>query len=235
MDEYFTSFLIGQPEILKILGDTPETGGYRVENKCDRDVLSLFGTEKNRRDIRDRLTTSTNALFFAEGNTTAGERLVSLLADRKMTICTAESCTGGMIAARITDVPGSSRVFWGGFVVYDNRAKRDVLGVRGVERYGAVSPEVVTEMASQALEKSGTDLSIAVSGIAGPGGGTEGKPVGTVFIGIGRTGRPPHWYRFSVAGSRHRVRSRTALACLLLTTGEVLEKTIDTVMLSNYI
>jgi PncC family amidohydrolase len=140
-----------------------------------------------------------------------------------------------MIATRITDVPGSSRVFWGGFVVYENEAKRNILGIRSVEQFGAVSSEVVTEMASRAVEKSGTDVSIAVSGIAGPGGGTDEKPVGTVYIGIGRLGRPSRSYRIYVSGDRDRVRRRTTLTCLLLATGEVLEKNIDTDILSNYI
>ena len=232
--EYLTAFLINESEIKQLLADTHQEE-YRIEGTEDAIVLSLIGNKESRRRIRERFAAKLDAVFFCEENVTPAERLVRVLDRRGMRICTAESCTGGLIAARITDVPGSSRVFWGGFVVYDNAAKQQMLGVRGVEEFGAVSAEVVTEMATQAVEKSGANVSIAVSGIAGPGGGTTEKPVGTVHIGIGRSGRPTRAYKIHVPGDRERVRRRTSLACLILATGEVLEKNIDTSMLSNYI
>ena len=106
-----------------------------------------------------------------------------LAADGKM-VSTAESCTGGWIAKAITDVPGSSEVFGYGLVSYSNGAKESLVGVhpRTLDEYGAVSEEVVIEMADGALHLSGADIAVAVSGIAGPTGGSDDKPVGTVWF-----------------------------------------------------
>lgn len=114
------------------------------------------------------------------------ETLGKLLLAKKLTLSTAESCTGGLIGAALTSIPGSSQWFRGGIIAYDNRIKISLLEVpEGIlEKYGAVSEEVVLAMAEGAAKKLNTDCSIAVSGIAGPDGGTEEKPVGLVFIGI---------------------------------------------------
>lgn len=110
--------------------------------------------------------------------------LARALKSRGWMACTAESCTGGAIAAAMTDLAGSSAWFDRGFVTYSNEAKQDMLGVHEgtLARYGAVSRETVHEMAAGALARSRADLSVAVSGIAGPDGGTPEKPVGTVWI-----------------------------------------------------
>jgi nicotinamide-nucleotide amidase len=115
------------------------------------------------------------------------QHLVSLLAQKKLTVTTAESCTGGLIASRITSVAGSSAVFEAGYVTYSNRIKTRQLGVpeQVLVDHGAVSQPVVEAMLSGALDVSGADLGIAVSGIAGPGGGSEEKPVGTVWLAWG--------------------------------------------------
>lgn len=112
------------------------------------------------------------------------EALVSKLAASGKMVATAESCTGGWIAKAITDVAGSSNVFAYGVVSYSNGAKESLLGVRAetLDRHGAVSDAVVEEMAAGALELSGADIAVAVSGIAGPGGGSDEKPVGTVWF-----------------------------------------------------
>jgi nicotinamide-nucleotide amidase len=107
-----------------------------------------------------------------------------------LTIATAESCTGGMLAAALTDVAGSSDVFERGFVTYSNAAKRELLGVRPemLEAHGAVSEEVAREMADGALANSRADLAVSITGIAGPGG-SEFKPEGRVCFGLARKGR----------------------------------------------
>jgi nicotinamide-nucleotide amidase len=112
--------------------------------------------------------------------------VVRLLIERKQTLALAESCTGGFIANRVTNVPGPSEVFVNGLVTYSNESKQRLLGVREetLAQHGAVSEATAREMAEGAREKSKTDFALAVTGIAGPGGGTEEKPVGTVFIAL---------------------------------------------------
>jgi nicotinamide-nucleotide amidase len=112
--------------------------------------------------------------------------VVRLLTRGGKTLALAESCTGGCIAHRITNVPGASEIFPGGVVAYSNGVKQTFLGVRPetLKRHGAVSEAVAREMAEGARKKFGADYAIAVTGIAGPGGGTKAKPVGTVFIAL---------------------------------------------------
>lgn len=112
------------------------------------------------------------------------EEIGELLKAKKISLSTAESCTGGGIAALVTSVPGSSEYFKGGIVAYANEVKEELLGVRPetLAAYGAVSRETVVEMAKGAMNRLKTDCAVATSGIAGPGGGTPEKPVGTVWI-----------------------------------------------------
>ncbi|MDZ7265279.1 MAG: CinA family protein [candidate division KSB1 bacterium] len=138
-------------------------------------------------------------------------QLIKLLIRRKLTIATAESCTGGLIAKLITDVSGSSEVFIGGVVSYSNTMKMKWLGVRRetLVKFGAVSEQTVAEMLTGIQKETGADLAIAVSGIAGPTGGTPEKPVGTVFLGIAF--REQHILRkYQFAGSRDQVRRQAA-------------------------
>src|ERR1700685_1989219 len=108
-----------------------------------------------------------------------------------LTLATAESCTGGMVAAALTDIAGSSDVVERGFVTYSNAAKNELVGVPAdlIERHGAVSAEVAAAMAEGALAHAPVDLAVSVTGIAGPGGATPTKPVGLVYLGVVRTGR----------------------------------------------
>ncbi|RYD84764.1 MAG: CinA family protein [Verrucomicrobiaceae bacterium] len=117
--------------------------------------------------------------------------IVRKATERHLKLATAESCTGGLVANRLTDVPGSSAVFTHGFVTYANEAKRDVLGVPQelLDTHGAVSEPVARAMADGALRVSGADVAVAVTGIAGPDGGTPEKPVGTVFLAWAAKGR----------------------------------------------
>lgn len=115
------------------------------------------------------------------------EKLVNLLIEKKLHITTAESCTGGMVASRIVDVANASKVFNVAYVTYANEAKEKYLNVdsKTIEKYGVVSEEVTKQMALGALKEANADISIVTSGIAGPTGGTEYKPVGIVCFGVG--------------------------------------------------
>jgi nicotinamide-nucleotide amidase len=123
---------------------------------------------------------------FSLRNQELEEVVGELLKFRQYTLATAESCTGGLLAGRITEVPGSSDYFKEGIVAYANEAKVDLLGVpnRLIEKHGAVSPEVAEAMAIGIRRRARTTIGIAITGIAGPGGGSEEKPVGLVYIGL---------------------------------------------------
>ena len=146
------------------------------------------------------------------------------LLNRKMSVTAAESCTGGLIASLITREAGSSQVFGSGFVTYSNTAKRSVLGVpkASLAQYGAVSEPVVLAMLAGALEKSGSDIGIAVSGIAGPGGGSDDKPVGTVWMAWG-TKAHHRAIRLQVPGARERFQILVAAIGLDIMRRQVLE------------
>jgi len=137
--------------------------------------------------------------------------LASALRARQSKIATAESCTGGLIAAACTSVAGSSDWFERGFVTYSNEAKTESLGVPMplIETHGAVSAEVARAMAEGAIAHSHADLAVAVTGIAGPGGATSGKPVGTVWLAIARAGGPAQAELLTLAGDRAAVREQT--------------------------
>jgi PncC family amidohydrolase len=142
-------------------------------------------------------------------------RIAELLVERHSSLVTAESCTGGLIANRITDIPGSSAYFLGGVVAYAYEAKVALLGVSWdtLNTKGAVSPETVLEMARGARERLGAQISVSVSGIAGPAGGTPEKPVGTTWIGL--VAPDGEWTRhFIWDGDRERNKALSADAAL---------------------
>ena len=147
-------------------------------------------------------------------------RLVRQMIDAGKTFATAESCTGGWIAKIVTDVPGASRCFCYGIVSYSNGAKESLLGVSPgtLESFGAVSEETAREMAEGALRLSGADFAVAVSGIAGPDGGSEDKPVGTVCFGwAARSGTRPKILsaRHLFGGDRRAIREQSVAAALV--------------------
>jgi nicotinamide-nucleotide amidase len=142
-------------------------------------------------------------------------------AEKRLTLSVAESCTGGSIASRLTDVPGASSFFLGGAVAYSDSLKRDLLGVRPetLRRFGAVSEECCREMAEGVRRRTGASVGLSVTGIAGPSGGTASKPVGLVYLGIAGPKRRSSVHELRLAGSREFIRSRAstrALQILLL-------------------
>src|SRR6201996_8977444 len=149
--------------------------------------------------------------------TTLARSLLDLCRSRKLMIATAESCTGGLVAGALTDIPGSSDVIDRGFVTYSNEAKRAMLGVEAdtLATFGAVSKETAIQMAVGALERAEVDLAVAITGIAGPGGAVPGKPVGLVHFAVAaRDGRiATHETRFGAIG-RGAVRQRSVIEAL---------------------
>ncbi|MDE6535958.1 MAG: CinA family nicotinamide mononucleotide deamidase-related protein [Muribaculaceae bacterium] len=154
--------------------------------------------------------------FLANGDITPEERLLQILTERHLTVSTAESCTGGTICARLCAIPGASDAMKGAVVAYSNEVKAEVLGVdrTDIERYGAVSQTVVEQMAAGVRKLTGSDFAVATSGIAGPGGGTAEKPVGTVWIATASPhGVHSECYHFP--GTRDRVIDRAATSAII--------------------
>ena len=184
--------------------------------------VSAWGLEPDEADRR--LGEALGLLRARAGDHAYGEDDADLAAivlarcrEAGLRLATAESCTGGLVGARLTEVPGSSEVYEGGVVCYSNRLKRELLGVPAalIEDHGAVSEAVVRAMAEGARLRLGVDLAVAVTGIAGPGGGTPDKPVGTVWLAVADASGPTA-RRVTFLGSRREVRARAAQAALSL-------------------
>ncbi|HVA14547.1 MAG TPA: CinA family protein [Stellaceae bacterium] len=146
------------------------------------------------------------------------ESVLTRCREKKLMIATAESCTGGMIAGALTDIAGSSDVVERGFVTYSNRAKTEVLGVPAalIAWHGAVSAEVARAMATGALAHAPVELAVAVTGIAGPGGGSAEKPVGLVHLALARRGEKVHSEQQVFPGDRSAIRRATVERALAL-------------------
>lgn len=164
-------------------------------------------------------------MIDAESKKLAG-RIIAFCSKQNITLSTAESCTGGLISAAITSVSGASAVFKAGYITYSNDSKEKMLGVSAdtLKTAGAVSEETVREMALGAQQLSDTDLSLAISGIAGPTGGTDEKPVGLVYIGWARKGGKHKVRKFQFKGTRDAIRqsaTHAALSTILIEIGAV--------------
>ena len=190
---------------------------------CARDFelhVDLFahpGAEQRAQAIADALVADSEPYLFSREEVGTAELVLGLLRERGLSLATAESCTGGLVAGRLTDVPGSSDVFRGAIVAYDNEIKQGLLGVDAslLAAHGAVSAEVAAAMARGARERLDADVAVSVTGVAGPGGGSEEKPVGLVFLhASGPMGERD--LRFSFPGDRETIRSRSAVAALHL-------------------
>ena len=163
-------------------------------------------------------------VYTTEEEVTLEKAVVDLLLANKLTISTVESCTGGLVAARLINVAGVSEVFKSGYIAYSNKAKRRLLGIKKslLVKHGAVSKETAREMAKGAALVSKADVTVSVTGIAGPDGGTEEKPVGLVYIGCSVCGKVTvKEYHFS--GSRAKIRESTVSAALTLMRECILE------------
>ena len=199
-----------------------EGGGVDV-TICARDFeihVDLFvepEAEARAEQIVESLRRDLGGYLFGEDERTIAEIVLDMCRARGLTLATAESCTGGLVAARLTSVPGSSDVFRGSVVAYANDVKEETLGVPAdiLERFGAVSAESAEAMAGGVRDRLGVDVAVAVTGVAGPGGGTEEKPVGLVFAHVvGPDG--DRAVRTELPGDREMIRGRATAASLHL-------------------
>lgn len=173
--------------------------------------------------IRELFHRFGNKIFTTEETVTLEDAVVRLLKERKMTVTTAESCTGGLVAGRIMNVPGASAVYNEGYVTYSNEAKHKLLGVDQdtLDKYGAVSRETAEEMAVGAARAAGADAAVSVTGIAGPEGGTPSKPVGLTYIGCYAKGTT-RVEKFYFTGNRSKNREYAVSRALTLLREEIM-------------
>jgi nicotinamide-nucleotide amidase len=198
-------------------GDGVEVTICAREYEIHVDLVVEPGAEARGAELAASLRDALDRFLFSEDERSVAEIVLDLCRERGLTLATAESCTGGLVAARLTSVAGSSDVFRGGVVAYSNELKEDELGVPRelLETHGAVSAESAEAMARGARERLGSDVAVSVTGVAGPDGGTEEKPVGLVFVhAAGPDGEEAR--RIDLPGDREMVRGRATAAALHL-------------------
>jgi nicotinamide-nucleotide amidase len=206
-----------ESEVARALAEAGGEPPGVVATICARDFeihVDLYGAADGlSHALRERLARH----LFSEEERGVEEIVLELCRHRGWTLATAESCTGGMVAARLTSVPGASDVFLGSIVAYANAVKERELGVDAatLDRYGAVSAETAAAMAAGAREQLGADVAVAVTGVAGPGGGTPDKPVGLVHIRA-ETPEAAHGIEFTYGQDRDAIRRRATVASLHL-------------------
>jgi nicotinamide-nucleotide amidase len=161
-----------------------------------------------------KLKSRVGAYAYGEDDADLAAVVLDRCRELKLTLAVAESCTGGMLGERLTNIPGSSDVFLGGVIAYHNDVKKDLLGVTAndLEKHGAVSEAVALQMAAGIRERTGADVGVSVTGIAGPGGGTPEKPVGLIWVAVHASEAKAR--RFHVGGDRAEIRQRAAQAAL---------------------
>lgn len=211
-----------ETQILDMLDtqDNPTIAPYAKTGEVHLRVTARAKDEKEAREktapvVEELYRRFGNAVYTTDADETLEMALTKLLMKKKYTMTTAESCTGGMIAARMVNAPGVSAVLKSGFITYANEAKEELLGVSHdtLKKFGAVSRETAEEMAEGAVKAAHTDAAVAVTGIAGPDGGTKEKPVGLVYIGVNVRGNVEvREYHFS--GSRQKIRESVTAAAL---------------------
>jgi nicotinamide-nucleotide amidase len=215
----------GTPEsaVAKALQDFGGDGDGVEATICARefeihvDLVVEPGADDRADELVEAFRTTLGRYLFSEDERSIGEIVLDLARSRGLSLATAESCTGGLVAARLTAVPGSSDVFRGGIVAYANSVKEAELGVpRDVlDEHGAVSAETARAMAEGARARLGADVSVSVTGIAGPDGGTEEKPVGLVYLHAAGPGRDEA-RKIDLPGDREMIRGRATAAALHL-------------------
>lgn len=179
----------------------------RADNKKQAESMIAPVVEKIREELGEYI--------YGVGEERLESVVVSLLKERGLTIATAESCTGGLVASRVVNVPGASKVFMEGIIAYSNEAKVRRLGVKEetLSRFGAVSEETAIEMAAGVAKSAGTSIGLSTTGIAGPTGGTPEKPVGLVYLGLYINGKTMV-KKLQLGGDRNKIRNRSAMFAL---------------------
>ena len=214
-------FGASESAVAKALADAGGDGDGVEATICARDfeihvdLVVEPGAEKRADELSSRLVAPLERYLFSRDERPVEELVLALCREHGLTLATAESCTGGMVAQRLTSVPGSSDVFLGAIVAYADDVKARELGVSRelLERHGAVSAETAAAMAAGARERLGADVAVAVTGIAGPGGGSEEKPVGLVYLHAeGPSGERSADFVFP--GDRDGIRRRAAVTAL---------------------
>lgn len=195
---------------IALLADSGEVK-IRLTAKAETETEAQKLIEQEEEKLRDRI----NDYIYGYNEDTLEQVVAEKLWEQDLTLAVAESCTGGLIGDRLTSVPGSSAYFDRGIVSYSNRAKRELLGVKEatLEEFGAVSKQTAREMAVEVKNKAGVDIGLATTGIAGPGGGTEEKPVGLVYLAIA-IDEEVQVYQFNFNGTRSRVKYLTSRLAL---------------------
>lgn len=184
---------IGESQVEEMIGKHIEGRGDLEVGYCARPSevdFRLIGPPAVLAEVDPIVRRTVGEWIYSDGDTLE-QSVVQLMRSKELTLAAAESCTGGALASRITDIPGASEIFLAGYVAYTNEAKVNTLGVQAelLAMHGAVSEPVAAAMAEGARRASGAKFALSTTGIAGPGGGTETKPVGTVFIGLAAEGR----------------------------------------------
>ncbi len=215
-----SAFMIGESTLEEYLQETAVPGVQWSTRAEEYRILFTLrgGSETGRRAFFDGIQKKAGPFRIFWGDISPFELLYKDLLSSSMTCMAAESCTGGLLAKELTEIPGVSSVFWGGAVVYSNHAKELLLDLEHelLDQYGAVSEEAASAMLLRGRQKTETDIVVAITGIAGPGGGTEEKPVGTVWIGGIKKGGKPVTLKLQYGGSRERIRRRSVVTAVLL-------------------
>ena len=212
---------VGESEAAELIGDlidneNPTVAPYAKNGEM---IFRITAKAKNNEEARKLISPIESRIRFllgeniyGEGDTTLEKVVGEMLVNNRITIATAESCTGGLVAAKLINYPGISSSMLEGAVTYSNEAKINRLGVnpKTLERFGAVSKETAEEMARGIARVSGADIGISTTGIAGPGGGTKEKPVGLVYIGVYYNGEI-QVKKLNLIGDRQRVREKAAM------------------------
>lgn len=197
------------PTVAPYASDMEVTLRITAKAKSSEEATKLIGP------MEESIRTRVGKYIYGEGDTSLDEVVSKILVEKNLKIAVAESCTGGMVSASLINYPGISSVFMEGLITYSNEAKMERLGVKKetLDKFGAVSEETAIEMAQGVCKKFNTNVGVSTTGVAGPGGGTDEKPVGLVYIGVCINGKTKV-KKLNLSGNRFKVRQRAAKEAL---------------------